>query len=817
MGAALASAAMMGKLTKPVEARGAAGGQDAAGGVSMPAPAPAVERIQFDIPPGPLDDVLAAYRRATGIALTVSGNLSRGLTSPGVSGLLSAAQALTRLLEGTSLSSRFTARDTAIVELRARSESVQVTGTAAPIVSSSKYTAPLREIPQSIEVIPRALMEQQGATSLTDALRNVPGISLQAGEGGGASNTAGDMFNMRGFSANNSLFVDGVRDDGLVSRDVFNLEQVEVFLGPTGSDVGRGTAAGYVNMATKTPHVGSGYDASFGYGGADQKRLTVDVNHGLSNRSTGGWRDHAAVRFNALWNEGGVVGRDVVTLKRQAVAPSLALGLGTATRVTIGAQINRQDDVPDYGVPGAAWRGAALAPTTVVAAAPVDMDNFYGSAGYDRDKVSQESYTARVERDVDSRVSLRNQTRYNRTHRTAVISTVQSPSRFDPVTETLEIARQGNERENEILSNQTSLDARFSTGGARHAASAGLEFTADRQFAPALTGLGTRGPVDIYAPNPFDPIAGYDPVRSGAFTRGRTSTAAVYAFDSVDLGRRWQVSGGARWEHYDTTFRNVDATGTPTVDEAASDSLVSGKAGLLYRLGRGANVYASFGTALTPPGTANFTLSAQPNNQNNPNVKPQQSTNYEVGAKWGMADDRLLFTAAVFHTRNENVIYTVDASAVPPVFNQDDGQRVDGATIGVAGRLTERWDVTASVGYLSTELETQNPANAGHELTLTPPVTGSVWTTYRVPAGFTLGGGVRYMDAVFVNTANTIRVPGYRVADALVEYAVNTHLTLRLNLTNVAGAVYIRNVNNNGARFNPGAPRAAMLTSRVAF
>ena len=112
--------------------------------------------------------------------------------------------------------------------------------------------------PQTIAVIPRAVIEEQGATTLSDALRNVPGITLQAGEGGGASNTAGDMFNMRGFNASNSLFVDGVRDDGLISRDVFNLEQVEVFMGPTGSDVGRGTAAGYVNMQTKTPHLAAG-------------------------------------------------------------------------------------------------------------------------------------------------------------------------------------------------------------------------------------------------------------------------------------------------------------------------------------------------------------------------------------------------------------------------------------------------------------------------------------------------------------------------------------------------------------------------------
>lgn len=130
--------------------------------------------------------------------------------------------------------------------------------TPIALLSSPKYTQPLRDVPQTIEAIPREVMEAQGVTTLSEAMRNVPGITLQAGEGGGASSTAGDMFNIRGFNAANSLFVDGVRDDGLISRDVFNLEQIDVFMGPTGSDVGRSTAAGYVNMETKTPHLPSG-------------------------------------------------------------------------------------------------------------------------------------------------------------------------------------------------------------------------------------------------------------------------------------------------------------------------------------------------------------------------------------------------------------------------------------------------------------------------------------------------------------------------------------------------------------------------------
>ena len=239
-------------------------------------------------------------------------------------------------------------------------------------------------------------MEAQGVTTLSDALRNVPGISLQAGEGGAASNTSGDMFNLRGFSAANSLFVDGVRDDGLMSRDVFNLEQVEVFMGPTGSDVGRGNAAGYVNMQTKTPLADSAHAVSYGYGGGDLNRTTVDLNQPLALGESGSWLSNTAVRLNALWEEGGVAGRDMVERENKSIAPSITLGLNTATRVTGAAQITRQDNLPDYGIPGAAWTESQLAPTTVFAEDPVDQRNFYGSVGYDFDKVEQESYTGRV-------------------------------------------------------------------------------------------------------------------------------------------------------------------------------------------------------------------------------------------------------------------------------------------------------------------------------------------------------------------------------------------------------------------------------------
>ena len=775
---------------------------------------PGSQVVRFDIPAGTIGAALDLFRTLTGIRVEFANDMIRELPTPGVSGSMTSTQALDRLLSGTVVGFTFTAADSVSLDLRA-SSSVTVEA-APPTVESPKYAQPLREVPQTIAVIPRATIDKQGASTLTEVLRNVPGITLQAGEGGGASNTAGDMFNMRGFNASNSLFVDGVRDDGLISRDVFNLEQVEVFMGPTGSDVGRGTAAGYVNMQTKAPHMGTSFAANAGYATADQWRLSADVNWGTPGTRQGSWLHQSAARLNVLWQDGGVAGRNAVENHIKGIAPSVALGLGTPTRVTLAAQFVRQDNVPDYGVPGAAWHEEPLAPTTVLASAQVDQQNFYGTPAFDRDRGSQDSYTARVEHDLTRTLTLRNQSRYNQTHREAVVSAIQNVAAFDPATQMVTVARQGNERENEILSNQTNMVDRFSTGRLRHTVTAGLEVTSEEQFTPTLAGVGTRAATDIYAPDVNTNVVGYAPTRTGAYSKGRTTTLGLYAFDTVDLSEKWQVSGGVRWEHYDTAFRTVDAAGVTTTDLPASDGLTSGKAGVLYRATEMANIYASYGTVLTPPGSANFALSSQPNNQNNPSVEPQKSRNYEVGAKWDVAGGRLSLTGAVFHTENENVIFTVDAT-VPPIYNQDDAQRVNGVTLGAMGRITERWEVLANAGYLDSEQVTQNTATNGLRLTLTPRWSGSLWTTYRLPIGLRLGGGVRYMDDVFINNANTIRSPAYYLVDGLVEYPLNSHLSLRLNIYNLTDEVYIRNVNNNGGRYNPGTPRAATITTNIGF
>ena len=685
-------------------------------------------------------------------------------------------------------------------------------------VSSPKYTAELVDVPQTVVVIPKTVFKEQAAVTLSDVLRNTPGITMLAGEGGGASNTAGDSFFMRGFDATNSLFIDGVRDQGAYSRDVFNLDQVEVSKGPSGSYTGRGNASGSVNLFSKTPFQEPLRTMGITYGTNDHVRSTLDFNQPLPEDFLGG----SAVRLNAMWQDGGVAGRDVVQQDAWAIAPSFALGLGRNTRLAIAAQILRQENTPDYGLPSVALPGLV---TTDPPVGHVDQNNFYGSADVDFDDIDSDSYSVRVEHDFAPGVTLRNFSRYSDNHRFAVVTAIQNPAAFNPATNQVTRARQINERINRNFTNQTNLNFEFRTGSLSHSMSSGVEYSNEKQIAPGRTGAGTAPPADLYNPNPHDPITGFAPARTGAFTEGETTTIAAYGFDTIELNRQWQLSLGARVERYDTDFLSVAIPGSGTADIKldTSDTLTSWNTGLVFKPADNGSIYVSASTTQTPPGALNFTLSPTITNANNPALEPQKSTNFEIGTKWDLFDNRLTTTAAIFHTVNTNVVTTESIGGVVVAASFDSEQKVDGIELQVSGLITDNWQVFAGYAYLDSEFArsvTTNQQNA--TLQWTPKNSGNIWTTYLLPYGFSVGGGVRYMDTV-ARSSLTIpngiagELPDYWVYSATAAWQANERVTLRLNVNNVTDEVYAISLNNNGGRYNPGAERSYLLSADFAF
>jgi catecholate siderophore receptor len=218
---------------------------------------------------------IAAYEETTGLTVKFvlpTGTLA-GFNSKGVVGLFRDDEALRRILDGTGLNYRSEDATTKVVGVQATS-TVSVTSSVPTALSMERFTEPLIETPQSISIIPQFVIKDQGLSTLRDALRNVPGISLAAGESG----AQGDNLTIRGFTARNDIFLDGIRDFGSYYRDAFNYEQVEALEGPAGIQFGRGSTGGVINQESKVPQADQHIVAQTQFGTDLTRRLTVDLN-----------------------------------------------------------------------------------------------------------------------------------------------------------------------------------------------------------------------------------------------------------------------------------------------------------------------------------------------------------------------------------------------------------------------------------------------------------------------------------------------------------------------------------------------------------
>ncbi|MEO7415018.1 MAG: TonB-dependent siderophore receptor [Opitutaceae bacterium] len=712
-------------------------------------------------------------------------------------------------------------------------------------VSSPKFTAPLVDTPQTISVIPQEVFSQQGAASLADVLSNTPGITFLAGEGGHVSGS--NSIVMRGFDATGSIFIDGVRDNGNYGRDVYNLEQVEVVKGPAG-DNGRGTASGYINLSTKSPRASDfaastlsyGFD---GYASVDRQRATLDVNRSLDETVKG-----AAFRVTALWQDSGVAGRDYAEKKSWGVAPSLALGLGTPTRLTLGFQHDEQNDRPDFGTLGGTVAGTA---TAIRPRLPVERSRFYGHTS-DFDDVKLNVLSARLEHDLSPSIRLSNVTRASSTDREAIYTVLSAinnlPDRNSG--QALEIVtanRQAFFREVKTFSNQSNLASQFATGSLLHAFAGGLEFIREQGHALRdWTGLGVAAdlskdvnqtaagapaPVSTvvgtspYQPNPHRPITGFAPVY--AFVDDiRIDTFALYAYDTIKLNERWQATGGARLEHYKANYDILARATNLSTPFEVSDTLLTGKLGLVFKPARNGSLYFSWGVAAQPPGTSNLSndngsrSNGTPGTtgQNSPNADPQKSSNYELGTKWDFFQRKLTTSFAFFRSERTHIATATDAGTGEPSAYGD--QQVQGIELGVSGRITNHWILFGGWSYLDSE--NRNPSNAvadGAELNWTPSYSGNLWTTYRLPFRLTLGGGLQYTgeSKVALSNTNAAALPAHTVFNAMASYEITPRLNLRLNVNNVADKLYARSLNNNSNRTYLGEPRSFLASLEFKF
>lgn len=705
-------------------------------------------------------------------------------------------------------------------------------------VSSPKSTSSLLDTAQTVQVIPKEVFNEQGARNLTEVLRNTPGITFNAGENGFSTSTSN--FSLRGFDTSGNVFIDGFRDSGSYARDVFNLERVEVIKGPAAEN-GRGGAGGYVNLETKSPALENFVGATLSYGldssdSGDRRRASADINRRIGDSS-------AAWRLNLMVEDSGVAGRQHAEQKAIGFAPSVAWGIGEPTTIRLSYQHLRQNNLPDWGVP------AGLVPGMLrydPAAAKADRSNFYGLLS-DYDDSTSDSVLARIEHRISPQMRLSNQTRWARTERAALITVPTAFTAAGVVT----TQRQGYQRDNTSLGNLTNLGMDFTTGGLKHKAAIGLELTKEESSAQRFPNngvLGNPGNTNLFTPNPQRPLTGFVGLVPSQTADIDITTVALYAYDTIELSPQWQLTGGARLERYEVELKSRTAAGAPQGPDGyeRSETTFGGKLGVVYKPVPNASIYASYGQSAMPPGSflSGSDISREGDNafpgwtgQNHRNSKEQRSSHIEIGTKWDLLDKRLSTSAALFRTERSNIAMG-PAAAQPVGYGK---QTVQGLELGIAGSITRAWSIFGSLMFLDSEREHSAAIDAalrsdyangvtttnGDELAFTPRTAASLWTTYRLPMGLTLGAGAMHVGKSWIGRPDTAdrvipngqagRLPGYTVVNLMAAYEVNPNLTVRLNIDNVADKLYANSSNWAGTRAELGAPRTFLVSADLRF
>ncbi|MFP3891559.1 MAG: TonB-dependent receptor [Ralstonia sp.] len=696
--------------------------------------------------------------------------------------------------------------------------------------SGGKFTAPLLDTPKSVTVIPAEVLQDSGSVSLTEALRTVPGIAFGAGEGG---NPVGDRPFIRGYDAQASTFLDGLRDIGAQSRDMFNVESVEVVKGPSGAYEGRGSAGGAINLVSKAPKLETFTEGTVSVGNAAYKRATADGNYQIG--------EHAAFRLNAMFHDAGVPGRDVTSFSRWGVAPSIAFGLGTPTRATLSTYHLQSNDTPDTGIPynnGTFNRRTDGRPQLFGpgdgAPVGVDRSTYYGlSRDFRRDQVDMGTLV--LEHDFSNALKLRNTTRIARTNQDYVWT---QPDDSQGNIYYGMVWRRANTRYStaNTIANQTELTGKLETGGLKHSYAAGLEFSRERSSNDTYNvaagsnrcpnGTGAAGGYNctsLFSPNPNDPLAG-SIARANNPAETTVRTQSAYVFDTIELSPRWQINGGLRYDRYSASATtSADAKGVRT-SFSRDDNLLNYQFGLVFKPAQNGSIYVAYGTSSTPSGSM-AGQGQDPNgltpdrSGNNGNVlAPEKNRAYELGTKWNVLDNKLALTAAIFRieTTNARIILPGGFAAMAG------DKRVDGFELGWSGALTNQWQVFGGYTYLKSELRNNGGAGAafgmtnGQEFPNTPKNSFSLWTTYQPTPKWTLGGGAYYVSKVWGSQATNKWVPAYWRFDAMAAYRIDKHTSLQLNVQNLFNKTYFNQAyTSHYASIAPG--RAAILTLGIRY
>ena len=659
--------------------------------------------------------------------------------------------------------------------------------------ANPKLTQPLADTPRTITAIPEAVMEDQGVRDLRELARNVPGLTIGSAEGGNAYGA----FAIRGFKANNDIFVDSIRNPGNMIPDVFAVQQIEIYKGPSGGIAGRSTIGGAVNLISKQPDLNFNYyEVDTTIGTDSTFRTTLDANQVVTH--------DFAVRANLMYDQHDIAGRDITESERWGGLFSARARPTDDVMVTLDYYRYRNDAIPDWGVPVLTRTNGAPAnipPNAIhkpITEFGFSRDMFVGMVGLDFFEEQADIGTATVVAKLADNITLTNTSRAGQSRVNYVATSMEGiPDVHHPQRDQMA----------QIYANQTELNVKFTTGTFRHNLVAGLEvtrenFDRDAYFVPS--NFDTTRP---FPPNPYSPTDSI--LRKGRTYDATIDDVGVYLLDTIHLSEQWIINGGVRFDDFSrdqvggpgTNVPGSSAALTAAANNTASvqADLFSWNVGVVYKPIPISSFYAAYGTSESPIGSELDSVGPEYNGLDARlvGVKPQEAQAVEVGTKWELFDRNLLVTAALFRTDVENARTNSNVGTVAPNISRafDGEYRVQGIELSATGNITRDWSVFGGLVLLDTEvLNSDVERDIGRRLANIPLTQFSLLSKYQLTDQFAVGGTATYGGAVYAghlaaNASYNHTVDWWRF-DAFAEYELTKNIELELIGLNLTDELY---------------------------
>lgn len=654
--------------------------------------------------------------------------------------------------------------------------------------ASTKTDTPLINVPQAITVIPQDVIQDQSAQSIQDVIRYVPGVTSSNGEGNR------DAIVFRGNRTTSDLFIDGLRDDVQVYRDLYNTDRIEVLKGPNGMIFGRGGAGGVLNRVTKKAGWDAVKDLSITYGAWNQKRISGDYSQGLT--------DDIAFRLNAVYEDADSF-RNGVNLERFGINPTITIAPDENTNIYFSTEYFKDKRIGDRGIPSVAKSaGENRKPFNLS-----DDNQFYGNADLSPNEAETTAINLIIEHTFGNQVKIKNNTRYANYNK--FYQNIYPNAPVDLLTGTLDVSGYRDETDRSNIINQTDLTIPFTMGKTKHTFLAGVELLdQDNQ--------NKRISPDGLAP---DPVSIANPIATATFTNNlarnqdtQISSQAYYVQDQIEFSSKWQAIIGLRRDIFNTDYTNL--LNNTNID--VTDAFWSPRAGLIFKPTSNTSLYASYSISYAPRAGDQIT---EFRTVTNPDLfNPEKFINKEIGLKWDI-NSKLSFTAATYILERENLIAPDPETA--GINTLVDGQETKGLELSLAGNITNKWSMIAAYTYQDGEI-TQDQGSSptsisikkGASLGETPDHIFSLWNKYQINRTWGVALGIVGRSEMFAATettgSNTI-IPGYTRYDAAIFAKLSDKMDLQVNIENLTNKDYIINSHNNN-NLLPGSPLTGRAT-----